>query len=221
MKKPIVEFVGTFFLTFTVATAAVLGTGALGTTGGSLAAFAIAIVLAVMIYAGGHISGGHFNPSVTLAVFLRGRCPGSDLVPYFVAQVAAAVVAALLAKSIIAPALGAEAAKISAFVPASSGAVILAEFLFTFALTWVVLNSATAKATEGNSFYGLAIGGTVLAGAITVGGISLGAFNPAVTTLLVVIGKLGVADCWMHLLPQVIASIASASLFKLTHPEDR
>jgi len=134
---------------------------------------------------------------------------------------AAAVVAALLAKHVIAPALAPEAAKIAVFVPASSAAVITVEFLFTFALTWVVLNSATAKATAGNSFYGLAIGGTVLAGAITVGSISLGAFNPAVTTLLVVIGKLAAADCWMHLLPQVIASIASASLFKLTHTEDR
>ena len=110
MKKALVEFVGTFFLTFTVATAAVLGTG------GPLAAFAIGTVLAVMIYAGGHISGGHFNPSVTLAVFLRGRCSLADLVPYFIAQLAAAVVAALLAKHVIAPALAPEAAKIAVFV---------------------------------------------------------------------------------------------------------
>jgi aquaporin Z len=213
MKKPLVEFVGTFFLTFTVATAAVLGSG------GTLAAFAIGIVLAVMIYAGGHISGGHYNPSVTLSVFIRARCPAKDLVPYFVAQLAAAVVAAWLAKNVMAPALG-EAAKITPFVAGNTGAIVLAEFLFTFALTWVVLCSATAKATAGNSFYGLAIGGTVLVGAITVGGISLGAFNPAVTTLLVVIGKLPVADCWMHLLPQIIASVASAILFRFTHADD-
>ena len=126
----------------------------------------------VMIFAGGHVSGGHYNPAVTLAVFLRGRCEPKDVVPYMVAQVAAGVVAALIATFL----MGAGTPMEIKNVPAA----LVAEFLFTFALAYVVLNTATAKGTSGNSFYGLAIGMTVMTGAFAVGGISGGAFNPAV-----------------------------------------
>jgi len=167
MKKYIVEFIGTFFLVFTVG---------LAVRGGALLApIAIGSVLMVMIFAGGHISGGHFNPAVTLAAFLRGRCERRDLIPYWVAQFAAGAVAALLVNVLlngrVDPAAVGKHALFGSFV---------VEFLFTFALAWVVLNVATSKGTMGNSFYGLAIGFTVLVGAITVGGISGGAFNPAV-----------------------------------------
>ena len=178
MNKYLTELIGTFFLVLTV-----------GMVSGDLAPVAIGSVLMVMIYAGGPILGGHFNPAVTLAAFVRGRCPKGDVAPYFVAQVAGAALAAL-AVSLLKGEPGFGEGIISSTRKINIGPTFLAEFLFTFALTWVVLNSATAKDTSGNSFYGLAIGGTVLAGAITVGGISLGAFNPAVTTMLVVIGKL-------------------------------
>lgn len=167
MRKYIVEFIGTFFLVFTVGIAV--------RQNAPFAPFAIGSILMVMIFAGGHISGGHYNPAVTLAAFLRGRCDKGDVLPYWIAQFLAAVVAALLVNFILAgrvnPAVVAIHPMIGSFI---------VEFLFTFALAWTVLNVATSKGTMGNSFYGLAIGFTVLVGAITVGGISGGAFNPAV-----------------------------------------
>ena len=165
MKKYLVEFIGTFFLVFTVGMAV--------RTGAALAPLAIGASLMVMIFAGRHVSGGHFNPAVTLAVFIRGKCEGKDVVPYWVAQLAAGVVAALLVGYIL--------INPPAAVAVHSGTrSVIVEFLFTFALAWVVLNTATAKGTAGNSFYGLAIGMTVMTGAVAVGGISGGAFNPAV-----------------------------------------
>ncbi|HTO03409.1 MAG TPA: aquaporin [Opitutus sp.] len=167
MKKYIVEFIGTFFLVFTV--------GLSLRQGAPLAPIAIGSVLMVMIFAGGHISGGHFNPAVTLAAFLRGRCDRKDVLPYWIAQFLAGLAGALLVNAMLGgrvdPAAIGNHAMLNSFV---------VEFLFTFALAWVVLNVATSKGTMGNSFYGLAIGFTVLVGAITVGGISGGAFNPAV-----------------------------------------
>jgi aquaporin Z len=165
MKKYLVEFIGTFFLVFTV--------GMTVRGGAPLAPIAIGASLMIMVFAGGHVSGGHYNPAVTFAVFLRGKCPGRDVVPYWVAQAAAALLAAAIVTYLFS---GRPAA------PALHGSVpsLVAEFLFTFALAWVVLNTATAKGTAGNSFYGLAIGMTVMTGAVAVGGVSGGAFNPAV-----------------------------------------
>jgi aquaporin Z len=167
MKKYLVEFIGTFFLVLTVGLAV--------RSGAPFAPFAIGSILMVMIFSGGHISGGHFNPAVTLAAFLRGRCDKKDVLPYWIAQFAAAGVAAVLVNFLLTgranPAIVASHPTVESFI---------VEFLFTFALCWVVLNVATSKGTMGNSFYGLAIGFTVLVGAITVGGISGGAFNPAV-----------------------------------------
>ncbi len=167
MKKYIVEFIGTFFLVFTVGLAV--------RQNAPLAPIAIGSVLMVMIFAGGHISGGHFNPAVTLAAFLRGRCDRKDVLPYWLAQFLAGGTAALLVNTLLGgrvdPAAIGTHAMLNSFI---------VEFLFTFALAWVMLNVATSKGTMGNSFYGLAIGFTVLVGAITVGGISGGAFNPAV-----------------------------------------
>src|SRR5678815_2594631 len=90
MNKYITEFIGTFFLVLTIGCSVVIG-GA-----GVIAPLAIGSILMVMIYAGGHISGGHYNPAVTLGVFLRGRCPAKDVIPYWIAQWLAAVVAALV-----------------------------------------------------------------------------------------------------------------------------
>ncbi|MEY4939301.1 MAG: hypothetical protein RIQ93_1036 [Verrucomicrobiota bacterium] len=166
MKKYVVEFIGTFFLVFTVGIAV--------RQGAPFAPFAIGAILMVMIFAGGHISGGHFNPAVTLAAYLRGRCDARDVTPYWTAQFLAAGAAALVVNVVL---NGRVTGAVAAHPTVGS---FIVEFLFTFALAWVVLNVATAKSTMGNSFYGLAIGSTVLVGAITVGGISGGAFNPAV-----------------------------------------
>src|SRR5687768_1410392 len=90
MRKYLVEFIGTFFLVLTVGNTVING-GA-----GVIPPLAIGSMLMVMIFAGGHISGGHFNPAVTLAVWIRGKCPTSDVPGYMLAQVAAGLVAAFL-----------------------------------------------------------------------------------------------------------------------------
>ncbi len=201
MNKYIVEFIGTFFLVFVIGVADVLGNA------GAMAPLAIGATLMVMIFAGGHISGGHFNPAVSLGAMLRGALPSKDLPFYIVAQIVGAIVAAILSIKVV----GAGAA-IAAVAP-PVGSSLLVEFLFTFALVWTVLNVATAKGTDGNSFYGLAIGFTVVVGAFTVGSISLGAFNPAVAIGLVVMGKLAVASVWIHLLANFAGAIVAAMAF--------
>jgi aquaporin Z len=201
MKKYIVELIGTFFLVLTVGMTAAYPPGA-----GAMAPVAIGMVLAVMIYAGGHVSGGHYNPAVTLGAFIRGACPGSDVGPYMVAQALGAVIASLIAGYLS----GGNCSVLTlATVP-----VLIAEFLFTFALVFVVLNVATAKSTEGNSYFGLAIGGTVLVGAYAVGGISGGAFNPAVALGLVMMGAVPVASIWMYLVACFLGGAVAGIVFK-------
>jgi aquaporin Z len=202
MKKYLVEFIGTFFLVFTV--------GAAVRSGAALAPVAIGSILMVMIFAGGHVSGGHFNPAVTLAVWLRGKCAPKDVVPYWIAQLAAGLVAALVV--IYVAGKPAEAPALRGTIPS-----LIVEFLFTFALAWVVLNTATAKGTEGNSFYGLAIGFTVLSGAVAVGGISGGAFNPAVGLGVFVMGLANLHQLAVYLVADLLGGAGAALAFKATH----
>jgi aquaporin Z len=204
IKSYLVELIGTFFLVVTVCVAAVFGSA------GPMAPVAIGLILGLMIYGGGHISGGHFNPAVTLGVCLRGKCDFKDLPFYWLGQGVGAVLA-VFAAWVLVPAGKVEMAKLDGqMLP-----VLLAEFLFTFALVWTVLNTATAKATAGNSFYGLAIGGIVLVGAFTVGSISLGVFNPAVAIGLAEIGKLPLAMLVAYIATQLVAGVVAAIAFKL------
>ena len=168
MNKYIAEFIGTFFLVLTIGCTVVGG----GT--GVIAPLAIGAALMVMVYAGGHISGAHYNPAVTLGVLIRGKVMVADVIPYILAQIAGGAAAALLVSKCLRAGVA-----VTAMTP-NVGMALLAEFLFTFALVYVVLNAATADGTSGNSFYGLAIGMTVMTGAFAVGDISGGAFNPAV-----------------------------------------
>jgi aquaporin Z len=168
----------------------------------------------VMIFAGGHISGGHFNPAVTLGVWLRGKCEGKDVAPYMIFQVIGAVLAAAAVKFL----KGGE--PVAPLHPATLPA-LLAEFLFTFALVYVVLNVATSRGTSGNSFYGLAIGFTVMAGAFSVGNISGGAFNPAVATGISVMGLSSWSNIWIYLVADFLGAALSAGAFKTLNPADR
>ena len=207
MNKYTMEVLGTFFLVFTIG-CTVMGNGA-----GALAPLAIGSALMVMVFAGGHISGGHFNPAVTLGVWLRGKCETKDVVGYMISQIVGAVLAASAVKYVKA---GAEVAPISlALLPA-----LLAEFLFTFALVFVVLNVATAKGTAGNSFYGLAIGFTVMTGAFAVGNISGGVFNPAVAVGVSMMGLSAWANIWIYLAAEFAAGIAAALTCRVVSPED-
>jgi aquaporin Z len=168
----------------------------------------------VMVYAGGHVSGAHYNPAVTLAVWLRGKCPTADVAGYLIAQIAAALVAAVIVGFLKAGSTVFTAER--DIVPA-----LLAELLFTFALCYVVLNVATAKATEGNSYFGLAIGFTVMVGAFAVGGISGGAFNPAVAVGATTMGLFKLTDLWIYLLGNFAGAALAAVAFKAIHPDDR
>ena len=210
MKKYIVEFIGTFFLILTIG-CTVIAPGA-----GEMAPLAIGSVLAVMIFAGGHISGAHYNPAVTLAVTLRGKCTWNDAIAYWVAQLFAAVAAAFTVQFL----KGATAmAAVTAGAPNVPQALV-AEFLFTFALCFMVLNVATAKGTAGNSFYGFAIGFTVLVGAYSVGAISGGAFNPAVAVGISVLGLSVWANLWIFLVANLTAAVVAALVFKATNATD-
>ena len=209
MNKYLTEFIGTFFLVLTVGATVIAGGS------GVIPPLAIGSALMVMIYAGGHVSGGHFNPAVTLGVFLRGKCPARDVVPYWVSQLIAAFVASLVVRYLKGSAMG----TVQPLVPAV-GPAFLAEFLFTFALVWVVLNSATAKGTAGNSFYGLAIGFTVLTGAFAVGGISGGAFNPAVALGTGLMGIVAFGSLWIHVVAELIAGATAAFAFKIANGPD-
>ena len=207
MKKYSVEFIGTFFLVLTVG-CTVIEPGA-----GNLAPLAIGSVLMIMIFAGGHISGGHYNPAVTLAATVLGKCLPADAIAYMISQViggilAAFVVVYLKEDSII-------IAKTIPVVPS-----LVAEFLFTFALAYVVFNTATAKGTEGNSFYGLAIGFTVMVGAFSVGGISLAAFNPAVAVGISVMGISAWANIWVYLVATFAGGAVAALVFKAVDSGD-
>jgi aquaporin Z len=206
MKKYLCEFIGAFFLMLTVGCTVIAGGS------GAIPPLAIGSVLMIMVYATGHISGGHVNPAVTLGVFLRGKCAAKDVVPYWIAQVLGAFVATLVVRYF----KGAEMGGFTAITPAA-GPAFLAEFLFTFALVWVVLNSATAKGTAGNSFYGLAIGFTVLTGAFAVGSISGGAFNPAVAVGLGALGLVAAGSLWIHIVAELIAAVVAAYTFKFTN----
>jgi len=208
MKKYLVEFIGTFFLVFTVG-CTVIAPGA-----GPLAPVAIGASLMVMVFAGGHVSGGHYNPAVTLAVWIRGRCETRDVVPYWFAQIAAALAAAWLVGRIKMPG-AAQPLMLAGWKPA-----FVAEFLFTFALCWVVLNVATAKGTMGNHFYGVAIGMTVMVGAFAVGSVSGGAFNPAVATGITRMGLSLWSNYWVLVSGEVAGAIAAATAYKVVNGSD-
>jgi aquaporin Z len=210
MKKPLVEFIGTFFFVLTI------GLSVIAPGAGALTPLVIGSALMLMIYAGGHISGGHFNPAVTLAVTLRGKCPSADAPLYMVAQLLGAAAAAWVVCFLRGQATMAEVKSMTQAV----GPALTAEFLYTFALCWVVLNVATAKGTSGNSFYGLAIGFTVMIGAATVGSISGGAFNPAVALGITLMGLSSWGAIWIFLVANFAAAVAAALVFKVVNPPE-
>jgi aquaporin Z len=208
MNKYLTELIGTFFLVLTV------GCTVIGHAG--LVPVAVGAALMVMIYAGGHISGGHYNPAVTLAVWLRGRCQTKDVVPYWIAQVLGAVVAAAVVAHLYHPIMPTD---VAAPLPRPMAA-LAAELIFTFALAYVVLNVATAKATAGNSFYGAAIGMTVMTGVFAVGGISGGVFNPAVAVGISLMHLTPWSQMWIYLVANFGGGALAALVFKMNNPTD-
>lgn len=218
--KYVYEFIGTFFLVTVVGMVIIEpGAAALG-----FAPLAIGTVLAVMIFAGGHVSGGHYNPAVSLAVFIRGDKQAftfGNMIAYWIVQLIAGFIAAMLVLYLKGTVATANAATMVVPTVNVAGVMIpalIAEFLGTFALTYTVLNVATAKGTSGNSFYGWAIGMAVLAGAYAFGTITGGAFNPAVALGITQMGVTPWASIWIYWVPQLLAGIVAAFVFRAAHP---
>jgi aquaporin Z len=202
-SKYAVESIGTFFLVMSVGMSSIEPGGV-----GAVAPVAIVATLIAMIYAGGHISGAHYNPAVTAAITIRGKCFLADAIPYVVAQCVGAAAAAFLVLYLKG---GAKITPIT-FVPIPA---LIAEALFTFALAFVVLNVATAKANAVNSHYGIAIGLIVLGGALCVGPISGALFNPAVALALGLWGMVNWADLGPHVFGQLVGAVLAAIAFKM------
>jgi len=202
-RKYVVEFTGTFFLLLAITMAV---SGGLG----QFALIAIGTMLMVMVFAGGHISGAHYNPAVSVAVYLRGKLKAGDLLPYIIAQclggMSAVMVSGFLLESMGIPD---PAPKELDIVPS-----LIAEVLGTLALVYVILNVATAARTTGNSFYGLAIGFTVLTLAYLFGNISGGAFNPAVALGITMAGYTSWASIWVFLVANFTGGALGAFLFQ-------
>jgi aquaporin Z len=200
MRKYITEFIGTFFLVLIV-----------GITG---LPFAIGAALMVMVYAGGHISGAHYNPAVTIAVLIRHKIGGMDAIFYIVAQLIGASIAALAVHWYINSDLT------SMDMTDKTIKALAGEILGTFALAYVVLNVATARGNTGNSFYGLAIGFTVFVMASAFGRVSGGAFNPAVALGLWILNVIATKYAWIYL-GCFVGGILAALTFNFINKEDQ
>ncbi|MFZ1425038.1 MAG: aquaporin [Saprospiraceae bacterium] len=208
MKKLVTEFIGTFFLVLAVQLC-VLGDA------GNLAPIGIGAMLMIMVFAGGHISGAHYNPAITMAVFLRGKCAASDVPGYIFSQFLGASLAALMCSGFLFDKVGH-----GIDLSLTGSQAILAEALGTFAWSWVVLNVATSKDTEGNSFYGLAIGMTLTACAFAFGPISGGAFNPAVAFSLGISNISGFNNLWIYIVGEIIGAVAASYVFLFANGRD-
>ena len=210
MKKLLTEFIGTFFLVLTI--------GLVVAANNPAGILAIGICLMVMVYMGGHVSGAHYNPAVSTAALIAKKMEAKDFAPYVLVQILGATAAAFVSYYVV--------GKSFAVAPAptvTSPQALLVEVLYTFALVLVVLNVACSKKTEGNSYYGLAIGGTIMAAAYAAGGVSGGAFNPAVgigpNIVHAAVGGGGYADIWLYIVGPVIGAILAALVFKVQEGE--
>jgi aquaporin Z len=208
MNRYLTEFIGTFFLVFTIGCSVLVGT--------PMAPLAIGAVLMVMVYMGGHISGAHYNPAISLGLVLRGSFAASEYGAYAAAQLLGAIFASL--------AVWVVTGRTFVPAPAATATVIgalLVEVLYTTALVLVVMNVATDQATAGNSFYGLAIGFTVGAGAFAGGPISGGAFNPAVglgpALVHAVISRGAIGHVWLYIVGPCIGAAIAAGIYQVQH----
>lgn len=211
MGRYLTEFVGTFFLVLTIGFTVLDGT--------PLAPLAIGASLMVMVYMGGHVSGAHYNPAISLAVLMRGKLAPGDFIPYLAAQLLGALTASGVVYLVLDRSFSPARAETASVLDA-----LVVEFLYTFALGLVVLNSATAKATQGNSFYGLAIGFTIVAAAAAGGPISGGAFNPAVGMgpgiVHALVGHGSLRDLWIYVVGPVAGGAAAAQVFRLQNAQE-
>ncbi len=208
IKKYTVEFIGTFFWILT------MGMVFIEPGAGQFAPLAVGMIVMVMVYAGQAISGAHFNPAITLAVWLRGRLEASEIGGYFISQILGASLAAFIVGFLKG---GPEAMP---FIPDNT-AVLLGEMIFTFALAFVFLNVLTSKKTNGNAYFGIAIGFTVAAGMYAMGNVSIGVFNPAMALGVSIMGISDWMNIWVYFIANFLGGALAAVIFTYLHPHDK
>lgn len=241
-KRCVSELIGTFFLVFfgtgaavvtlmlskgvTTTTAFNAGIGAIGGLGDWLAvALAFGLVITAMIYALGNISGCHINPAVTIALWAIKKFPGSDVLPYIVAQSIGAVLGSL----VLLFALGMDAATIGGLGATAPFAgvgylqAIVIEFLGTFVLMMAILGVSDERSVPG--FSGLVIGLTVAGVIITIGNMTGGSINPARTFGPYLAATLaGTANLWnffpIYLIGPIFGAIAAAFIYSYVSSDD-
>lgn len=212
MKNYLTEFIGTFFLVLTVVLSVHFGTIANNPV---VAGLAIGSVLMVMVYMGGPISGGHYNPGVSFGVALRGKLSFGEMIAYWIAQAIGAIIAAVVGWVIIGKPENAGALTGMDVLPG-----LVAEFVFSFALVLTVLTTATSIKSAGNSYFGLAIGFTVGVGVLAVGSISGAAFNSAVGLGVCVFGLSAWSNIWIYVVANLVGGALAAGVFRIISPED-
>lgn len=189
MKKYAIELIGSFFFTFalwmTVPTSMVTGAG-------MMTRLSIGLTMTILVYAGAKISGGHYNPAISLAAFIQRRIGLSDTLKYMLVQVIGCVLAIFVVMYLLEPTqIRTEAAYIKNPIKA-----LIAEFLATFLLAFVYLN--VFNKDNQNSYYGIAIGLTITVMAYSVGTISGGVFNPIVFVSSTFINWGAWSDGWIY-----------------------
>jgi aquaporin Z len=208
IRKYAVEAIGSFFLTFVVVVSVL--------THSTFTPLAAGAALMVMVYAGGHISGGHYNPAVTMGALVRGRIGPVEAVGYWTSQVAGGVIAGWIGRAVVNP----PAVTTLTLSGHTEAAAAVVELVGTFALAYVMLNVATSKDQPGNGFFGLAIGFTVAAGAFAVGGISGGVFNPQVALGGATGGVFAWTTIWVYVVVQLGAGVIAGLAFLVLNPGD-
>lgn len=207
MKNYIIEFIGTFFLVLTI-----------GMTGDPIA---IGSMLMVMVYMGGHISGAHYNPAVSISMKIMGLLTTKELSGYIISQILGSMFAALIVcwlnNSVMFISVG----------DYDSSQILFVEAICTFALLMVIFNVAVNPKTEGNSYYGLAIGFTIFAAASLGGGISGGVYNPAVGIGPIIIQLFqdvsqessilnSLGNLWYYIVGPIIGALCATYIYKIT-----
>jgi aquaporin Z len=212
LRKYTMEGLGTFFLVLTIGCCSIF----------SAASIAAAALVTALVYVGGPLSGGHYNPAVTFGIWMRGSLDKQLVLPYFLSQIGGALAAAVLIRfsffqpEVVATQLSKRLEMVNPFSPHH---MLIAEFLFTFALVFVILEVATNQVSRGNQYFGLAIGFTLLAGALSAGTISGAVFNPAVALSLPLMGLSTWTNLWVYVVGTFAGGAAAAVVYNFLHPQ--
>jgi MIP family channel proteins len=214
------EVIGTFGFFFTgfCGIAALLTQGMLTIQSAGIAA-GFGFGLALMIFAFGQVSGGHFNPAVTTALAAARRFPATEVVPYWIAQLVGGVIAAAVLRGIFSHTL----LKATLTLPGhgiSNGKALLLEGIFTFLFVLVVCTVATVQlAPWSGVFAPLAIGLFIFTAATVCGPLTGGSFNPARSiTPAIIAGKF--TKLWIYIVAPLVGGAIGGAVHSYFHPPE-